>query len=191
MSRIGRTARRRSRAGSRSAATDSALRWPRGPRASIRSASRRDAGRDRREGRSRVKRPSESQAAQVAARSVAHAGRQPGQRVSRGLHEEARDRGRRLPRRGQGQEPGPAARLFAPDRVSDPEGDHDRSAESPTQIAVSGIDKQQVGQVAAEIRGFRPPEPYKGKGVRYEGESRPPEGRQDRRQVMRRRGARS
>ncbi len=42
--------------------------------------------------------------------------------------------------------------------------------EKPTAIAISGIDKQLVGQVAAEIRGWRPPEPYKGKGVRYEGE---------------------
>ena len=41
---------------------------------------------------------------------------------------------------------------------------------SQTQIVVSGIDKQLVGQVAAEIRAFRPPEPYKGKGVRYAGE---------------------
>jgi large subunit ribosomal protein L6 len=38
---------------------------------------------------------------------------------------------------------------------------------SQTEIVVRGTDKQQVGQVAAEIRGFRPPEPYKGKGVRY------------------------
>ena len=38
-------------------------------------------------------------------------------------------------------------------------------------IAVSGIDKQLVGQVAAEIRSYRPPEPYKGKGVRYQGET--------------------
>jgi len=37
-------------------------------------------------------------------------------------------------------------------------------------VSVSGIDRQQVGQVAAEIRGLRPPEPYKGKGVRYVGE---------------------
>jgi large subunit ribosomal protein L6 len=37
----------------------------------------------------------------------------------------------------------------------------------PTEIVISGIDKQQVGQVAAEIRSFRPPEPYKGKGVKY------------------------
>jgi large subunit ribosomal protein L6 len=38
---------------------------------------------------------------------------------------------------------------------------------SPTEIVVSGADKQKVGQVAAEVRSFRPPEPYKGKGVRY------------------------
>ncbi|MDI1345310.1 MAG: 50S ribosomal protein L6 [Pseudolabrys sp.] len=40
----------------------------------------------------------------------------------------------------------------------------------PTEINISGIDKQTVGQVAAEIRGYRPPEPYKGKGVKYAGE---------------------
>jgi large subunit ribosomal protein L6 len=42
--------------------------------------------------------------------------------------------------------------------------------ERPTAIKIKGIDKQQVGQVAAKIRAFRPPEPYKGKGVRYAGE---------------------
>jgi len=36
-----------------------------------------------------------------------------------------------------------------------------------TEILIKGTDKQQVGQVAAEVRGYRPPEPYKGKGVRY------------------------
>jgi large subunit ribosomal protein L6 len=41
---------------------------------------------------------------------------------------------------------------------------------APTEVTVSGIDKQQVGQVAANIRGYRKPEPYKGKGVRYVGE---------------------
>jgi large subunit ribosomal protein L6 len=40
----------------------------------------------------------------------------------------------------------------------------------PTEIVVTGMDKQKVGHVAAEIRGFRPPEPYKGKGVKYSGE---------------------
>ena len=41
---------------------------------------------------------------------------------------------------------------------------------SQTEVVVGGADKQVVGQVAAEIRGFRPPEPYKGKGIRYVGE---------------------
>jgi large subunit ribosomal protein L6 len=40
----------------------------------------------------------------------------------------------------------------------------------PTQIVVRGIDKQAVGEIAARIRKVRPPEPYKGKGIRYEGE---------------------
>ena len=44
------------------------------------------------------------------------------------------------------------------------------SCESPTQIKIFGADKQLVGQVAAEIRKYRKPEPYKGKGVKYEGE---------------------
>jgi large subunit ribosomal protein L6 len=54
--------------------------------------------------------------------------------------------------------------LFAP-----PEGIKIETA-APTAISVTGIDKQLVGQVAAKIRSFRLPEPYKGKGVRYEGE---------------------
>jgi len=49
---------------------------------------------------------------------------------------------------------------------SAPEG-IELQAAKPTEIKVSGIDKQQVGQVASEIRAYRPPEPYKGKGVRY------------------------
>lgn len=43
-------------------------------------------------------------------------------------------------------------------------------AESPTLLHVRGIDKQQVGEIAAQIRRVRPPEPYKGKGIRYRGE---------------------
>ncbi len=50
-----------------------------------------------------------------------------------------------------------------------PEG-IDIKCPKPTEIVVSGIDKQRVGQVSAEIRKFRPPEPYKGKGIRYEDE---------------------
>ncbi|TML44498.1 MAG: 50S ribosomal protein L6, partial [Actinobacteria bacterium] len=40
----------------------------------------------------------------------------------------------------------------------------------PTSVLVKGIDKQQVGELAAQVRKVRPPEPYKGKGIRYEGE---------------------
>ena len=40
----------------------------------------------------------------------------------------------------------------------------------PTEVVITGIDKKKVGQVAAEIRAYRPPEPYKGKGVKYSGE---------------------
>jgi ribosomal protein L6, bacterial type len=53
--------------------------------------------------------------------------------------------------------------------VSPPEGVNFR-VEKPTQFVVEGIDKQQVGEVAANIRKIRPPEPYKGKGVRYQDE---------------------
>jgi large subunit ribosomal protein L6 len=41
---------------------------------------------------------------------------------------------------------------------------------TPTEVVVKGIDKQQVGQTASEVRAVRPPEPYKGKGIRYQGE---------------------
>jgi large subunit ribosomal protein L6 len=50
-----------------------------------------------------------------------------------------------------------------------PEGIHIVTPK-PTEIVITGTDKRQVGQVAAEIRDFRPPEPYKGKGVKYSGE---------------------
>ena len=42
--------------------------------------------------------------------------------------------------------------------------------DNPTRLTVSGADRAEVGQVAADIRGIRPPEPYKGKGIKYEGE---------------------
>lgn len=50
-------------------------------------------------------------------------------------------------------------------------GDVRITCERPTVITVSGADRQRVGQVAAEIRAWRPPEPYKGKGIRYAGEA--------------------
>ncbi len=45
------------------------------------------------------------------------------------------------------------------------------ATDGPTKMSVKGIDKQTVGQTAAVIRGYRPPEPYKGKGIRYQGEN--------------------
>jgi large subunit ribosomal protein L6 len=56
-----------------------------------------------------------------------------------------------------------------PVRIEAPEG-IDFEVPAPTQVIVRGIDKQVVGEIAARIRKFRPPEPYKGKGVRYAGE---------------------
>jgi large subunit ribosomal protein L6 len=56
-----------------------------------------------------------------------------------------------------------------PIRFAPPEGITVK-AETATRVVISGADKYMVGQVAADIRGFRPPEPYKGKGVKYEGE---------------------
>ena len=56
-----------------------------------------------------------------------------------------------------------------PVKVPAPEG-ITFAVESPTRFSVQGIDKQLVGAVAAKIRSFRPPEPYKGKGIKYEGE---------------------
>ena len=54
--------------------------------------------------------------------------------------------------------------------VFDPPAGITIKVENPTRLVISGADKWQVGQSAAEIRGFRPPEPYKGKGIKYEGE---------------------
>lgn len=51
-----------------------------------------------------------------------------------------------------------------------PPSDVTLAAPTQTSVTITGIDKQLVGQVAAKIRGVRPPEPYKGKGIRYEGE---------------------
>ena len=54
------------------------------------------------------------------------------------------------------------------------------AVETPTRFSVTGIDKQQVGEVAANIRKLRKPDPYKGKGVRYAGEADPSQGRKGR-----------
>jgi large subunit ribosomal protein L6 len=54
--------------------------------------------------------------------------------------------------------------------IMDPPSGIDFVVESPTRLAVAGIDKELVGEMAARIRKVRPPEPYKGKGIRYQGE---------------------
>ncbi|PIW31892.1 MAG: 50S ribosomal protein L6 [Rhodobacterales bacterium CG15_BIG_FIL_POST_REV_8_21_14_020_59_13] len=59
---------------------------------------------------------------------------------------------------------------FSHDVVYEPPQGIQIQAPKPTEVIVTGADKQMVGQVAAEIRGYRPPEPYKGKGVHYQGE---------------------
>jgi hypothetical protein len=93
---------------------------------------------------------------------AAHAREQPRSGRVEGLLTAVGNRGRRLPRGGAGQEPAAAARLQPRRDLS-----IDIKCEKPTLILVSGIDKQKVGQVAAEIRQFRKPEPYKGKGIKY------------------------
>ena len=59
---------------------------------------------------------------------------------------------------------------FSHDVIFTPPAGVEIKVGKPTEIEVSGIDKQAVGETAAKIRGFRPPEPYKGKGVKYENE---------------------
>jgi large subunit ribosomal protein L6 len=91
------------------------------------------------------------------------------QGVTTGFEEDPRTGRRRLPRRDEGQRPVAAARASATTSTSSRRRHHLRGAE-----ADRNQDRRHrqaaVGQVAAEIRGFRPPEPYKGKGVRYTGE---------------------
>ena len=70
---------------------------------------------------------------------------------------------------GPGQEPAPAARLQPRRQFPVPEGVEVKTPDQNT-VEISGIDKQKVGQVAAEIRRWRKPEPYKGKGIKYRGE---------------------
>jgi hypothetical protein len=78
---------------------------------------------------------------------------------------EARDRGGGIPGGEEGAGDHPAPRLLAHHRVSGARGHRAGGAPADRGSGPKGSDKQLVGQVAAEIRGFRPPEPYKGKGV--------------------------
>ena len=91
--------------------------------------------------------------------------------VTDGFAEDARDPGRRLPRAAQGHATS-SSRSATRTRCSikAPDGHRVRGARSPRASIVKGISKQLVGEIAANIRKQRPPEPYKGKGIRYEGE---------------------
>ena len=99
--------------------------------------------------------------------------------VSDGFVEGARDRRRRLPRRGAGPATARDRRSASrtPCTSTHPTASRSRSP-APTRITVRGYDKQLVGQVAADIRKIRKPEPYKGKGIRYAGEQRAAQSRQ-------------
>ena len=69
-----------------------------------------------------------------------------------------------------GERPELHARLLASGRLRGARRGSRSPSRARTRSTSTGIDKQRVGQVAAEIRDLRPPEPYKGKGIRYEGE---------------------
>ena len=90
--------------------------------------------------------------------------------VTKGYEQQARDHRRRLQGRRRRQGAEAVARLQPRRRLSRSRPASPIATPKPTEILVSGIDKQKVGQTAAEIREFRGPEPYQGKGVRYSGE---------------------
>ena len=89
--------------------------------------------------------------------------------VTDGYRKELRDRWCRLSRQPAGQGTRTAGGFSHPVHIEAPDG-VDFEVPEPTKIIVSGIDKEAVGQIAANIRRVRPPEPYKGKGIRYAGE---------------------
>ena len=105
-----------------------------------------------------------------AARPDPHAHREPDHRRHPGLRQGPRGRRHRLPRRAEGQLDRVRPRLLAPRSPSSRPPASRSTVEGNNKLTVSGIDKQAVGEVAANIRKIRKPEPYKGKGVRYAGE---------------------
>ena len=117
-----------------------------------------------------VTRPSEAKKHKALHGLTPHAGRQHGRGRDQGLREDARDPGRRLQGRDEAVRGQPDRRL-SPTRspYKAPEGIK-ITVENNTTVKIEGADKENVGQVAAEIRSVRKPEPYKGKGIRYQGE---------------------
>ena len=100
----------------------------------------------------------------------------PGARALRQRGQRRRPRASRKSSRSSASATGPRsratsvavrARLLAPGGLPDPAASRSRSTPRPTRVTVTGADRQQVGQVAAEIRELRKPDPYKGKGIKY------------------------
>ena len=121
------------------------------------------------DGTLRVERPERRALPPLAARAHPDADREHGRGRDEGLREAAGDRGRRLPGRDEGRATS-SSRSGSPTRCSSPRPRDRVRGAAPTRITIRGIDKQLVGEIAANIRKIRKPEPYKGKGIRYEGE---------------------
>ncbi len=116
-------------------------------------------------------RPNDERVLALAARPDPHAGRQHGRSASPQGYEKTLEivgTGYRVAAKGSDLEF--ALGFSHPVTVEPPGGHHLRASRRPTRFTVAGIDKQQVGEVAANIRKLRKPDPYKGKGVRYAGE---------------------
>jgi large subunit ribosomal protein L6 len=148
---------------------DNGLVRVKGPKGELSQAVSRDLTFEREDGRLLVKRPTdrgEHRALHGLTRSLVF---NMVQGVTEGFEKrlEIQGVGYRAQLRGQTLEL--ALGYSHPVRIDAPEG-IEFELPAPTQIVVRGIDKQQVGEIAAQIRKVRPPEPYKGKGVRYAGE---------------------
>ena len=100
-------------------------------------------------------------------------------RRHQGLRADARAGRRRLSRGDEGPGALPCSSASATTSTSRRRPASPSPCRKQTEIKITGIDKQLVGETAARIRRIRPPEPYKGKGVRYAGEEGPPQGRQE------------
>jgi large subunit ribosomal protein L6 len=140
-----------------------------GPKGELRQAVSRDLSFEREDGRLLVKRPTdrgEHRALHGLTRSLVF---NMVQGVTEGFEKrlEIQGVGYRAALRGKTLEL--ALGFSHPVRVEAPD-EIEFEVPAPTQIVVRGIDKQKVGEIAAQIRKLRPPEPYKGKGVRYAGE---------------------
>ena len=116
-----------------------------------------------------VERRGDAKRASCSARPDAHAHREHGRGRQQGISQEPRDHGVGYRAAKSGERLNLSLGYSHPVVFAPPKGIA-LSVEGQNRIHVEGIDKQAVGQVAAEIRALRSPEPYKGKGIRYEGE---------------------